>query len=172
MTTTDDNLYAPEDDRGDLAYAVDDDQLSDLDQLAEDLRAEVAEPTRVRHPAPSMERYVMIFRSNIESAEAQSCEKRTKNSKKPVRDRNALFLAITNTGIERDGKPVENSKGRLVTFRDPEFITKLGAKTAADCVVKFMRANDGHLISTADAVAIAAGFGAGVEVVEDPTESA
>lgn len=152
-----------------LAYQPDE-KPDGLAQIALDVQKRVAEPTRIRHPG--LEQYVLVFRSNIETAEAQSVEKRTKNSKKPVRDRNALFLAVTNIGLERDGEPVENSDGKPVTFRDGEFLKALGAKTAADCVVKFLQDNDGYLISIAEKVATAAGFGTDVEVVQDPTWSA
>lgn len=155
---------------GALAYEIDEGP-NPLAQIASDVAARVAEPTRIRHPG--LPQYTLVFRSNIETAEASSVEKRTKNSKKPVRDRNALFLAVTNTGIERDGELVPNSDGKPVTFRDPEFLKALNAKTAAECAIKFLQDNDGWLISVADKVATSAGFGTEAEVVgQDPTWSA
>lgn len=141
--------------------------LSGLEELAADVEQDVAEPTRLVHP--SMTGYVLVFRSHIDSQEAQSIEKRTKNSKAQVRDRNALFLATVNTGIEKDGQVVENSKGKPITFRDPELLQTLGVKTAAAAVVKFLRGNDGHIIAIADKVATKAGYGAEVEEAPDPT---
>jgi hypothetical protein len=163
MTAVDDYT----DDIEKLAYEKDDARPSGLSQLVTDVETRVAEPTRLRHPG--MPEYTLSFRSHIESAEAMGIEKRTKNSKAQVRDRNALFLAVVNTGIERDGAPVENSKGEPVTFRDPEFLDALGAKTAAQGVVKFLQGNDGYLIAVADLVAKKAGYGTEVEEVADPT---
>lgn len=170
MTAQMDEAAAAEDwDTSGLAYDPDT-ALSDLAAIAEDVREKVAEPTRLRHPGNPA--YVLEFRSHVETSEAVSCEKRTKNHKAPVRDRNALLLAITNTGITKDGGYVENSKGNRVTFRDPEFQAAFKASTALDCAVQFLRANDGWIISMSDAVMTAAGYGTEVEVVGDPTDSA
>jgi len=169
VAAVDDLGFAENDDPSeDLAYEVD--AKSDLELLAEDVAEKVAAPTRVRHPGNPA--YVLLFRSNIETAEAISIEKRTAKKAKPVRERNALFLAVTNVGLEKNGKPVENSKGHLVNFRDPELLQAFGVATASAAVVKFFGGNDGHLIGVADKVAEGAGFGADIEVVEDPTELA
>jgi hypothetical protein len=149
------------------ALAYDKPGLSGLEELAADVEQEVAEPTRLLHP--SLPGYVLVFRSHVDSAEAQSIEKRTKNSKAAVRDRNALFLATVNTGIEKNGAVVENSKGKPITFRDPELLETLGVRTAAAAVVKFLKENDGHIIALADKVATKAGYGAEVEEAPDPT---
>lgn len=143
--------------------------MSGLEQIAADVEKAVAEPTRIRHPSPGMESYVLVFRSNVSSQEASGVEKRTKNSKQPVRDRNAMFLAITNTAIEKDGDVLVDDDGRAITFRSPALQQLMKAKTAAECVVNFLRKNDGHLIAVSDKVATMAGFGAEVEEVSDPT---
>lgn len=151
-----------------LAYDPEDDGKSDLDLLAADIEQKIAEPTRLVHPG--REGYVLIFRSHIDSGEALSCQKRAKNAKDPVVLGNAMLLALASTGLEKNGQPVENSKGQPVTFRDPELLAALKVRTAADAVAKFI-GNDGYLIALTDAVMTAAGYGAEVEVARDPTQS-
>jgi hypothetical protein len=155
-----------DDDAAPLAY--DPNPASPLDELVADVQAEIAEPTRIRHPGKPD--YVLTFRSHVEPNEAQSCMRRTKNAKDPVKTQNALFLAETNLGLEKNGVQVRNSDGLPVTFRDPELLTALGVKTAVGAVVKFIP-NPGHIIALADLVMRKAGYGTEAEVVGDPTLS-
>lgn len=159
----------PADDAVGAAPASD---LSGLDVLKRDLGSVVAKPTLIVHPNEQLSQWTMEFRSVISAKEAEGVDARTQHSKQKIRDRNSIFISSTCIGLYRDGVKQVDGNGGALRFSHKELMDVLGARTAAEAVVKFFANNDGHMAGVADRVAKAAGYGVQVEEADDPTSSA
>jgi hypothetical protein len=145
--------------------------------LFDDLKAEAQKEldTDVTFAVRGREGYTITFDSQISSKEIVRWSKNAQGKKKRAEDADRRLVAGAcivekNTGIYKNGEPVVDEEGDILTFRSWPFIDLFAgdnaAPTSIDSVIKFM--GEGQMFSLNDALLAEAGYGDDIAPV-DPT---
>lgn len=142
-----------------------------LDELAADLAVEVeTEPITI--PVPKRPGYAVRFSTDLDGETFKRWRKRCQDNGDPDGENQlklaTLILANQALCIVKRGVDAHGRDDEPLTFRDKTIQDMLGAYDAPQAVRRFYGV-DGHVMSAAQDVTRAAGYGENLGEVEDPT---